>query len=135
MLGFPFIFHRENWIKSGSTNEVKKIQVNSLNILSDIEIESALAHELGHISLNHQFKKTDTTMDLYQMELDADLYACQTKKLQKGTIRGFKRSIILEVLNTNREKKNINAVVKNLYWSHPSYDMRLTQALSVILHK
>jgi hypothetical protein len=30
MLGFPFIFHRENWIKSGSTSYVNAVERHQL---------------------------------------------------------------------------------------------------------
>jgi hypothetical protein len=100
---------------------------------TDIELESIVVHEIGHIVARHSSHKGTNYEAMRREELEADRFAYKTDRGRKGFIRSCKRKILYDLLYN---KEWIGGLVTNvrpqqMALTHPCFEFRLEMAVSV----
>ncbi len=94
--------------------------------LSDVEVESGLTHEIGHIFFQHRTTEQTPTIDRHLNELQADHCAYTCPRTSIGFTRDLKRRLLgVFLLNGKDAYEKLQEYKSH---SHPSNDERLACA-------
>ena len=112
----------DQWMQGNATDRAITIDISVFWDAPDEVLAFAIAHELGHIALDHAGFSVPTQSR--REELDADDFAI---KLSKAL--GYNKAGLFKFLHQKQSDYDyINSITKLPNSNHPSYDQRINRA-------